>query len=147
VNGSSYLSGNKLIHGIRLRQLRVQSLECRRHVVDVIYNITECYTSLSLSNVETSWVSSNGMTLSTIPDGIKQAFEFQTDAQTDEIIYAGNYGLYTGSGFVFDLKNHDQANLDIQSLRDNSWIDSKTRGVFIDCTFYNSNLAAWLVSR
>mmetsp|Transcript_63728 Transcript_63728/g.170763 ORF Transcript_63728/g.170763 Transcript_63728/m.170763 type:complete len:88 (+) Transcript_63728:485-748(+) len=87
------------------------------------------------------------MTLSTIPDGIKQAFEFQTDAQTDEIIYAGNYGLYTGSGFVFDLKNHDQANLDIQSLRDNSWIDSKTRGVFIDCTFYNSNLAAWLVSR
>jgi hypothetical protein len=96
INSSSYLSGNKLIHGIRLRQVRVETLRCPRTAVDIIYNVSECYTSLTLNNVEKSWESSNGMSLTEVPDYLQKAYIFKTDTETDEILNAGNYGLYPG---------------------------------------------------
>ena len=95
-NSSSYLSGNKLINGIQLRQVRVESLACARTAIDIVYNVTQCYNSLTLDNVETSWVSSNGMKLSNIPASIQSAYVFQTADQTNDILTAGNYGLYPG---------------------------------------------------
>ncbi len=96
INSSSYLSGNKLIHGIRLRQVRVETLQCPRTAVDIIYNVSECYTSLTLNNVEKSWESSNGMSLAEVPDYLQRAYIFKSDSETDEILNAGNYGLYPG---------------------------------------------------
>ncbi len=96
INSSSYLSGNKLIHGIRLRQVRVETLQCPRTAVDIIYNVSDCYTSLTLNNVEKSWESSNGMSLTEVPDSLQKAYIFKSDSETDEILNAGNYGLYPG---------------------------------------------------
>ncbi len=48
---------------------------------------------------------------------------------------------------MIDLTEHEAAKQQISGLRRHSWVDGKTRGVFIDCAFYNSNLEAWLVSR
>jgi hypothetical protein len=154
--------------------VRVQSLQCPRSALDVIYNISDCYTSLTLRNVETSWVSSNGMKLSEVPDSLKSAYMFQDASQTDEILNAGNYGLYPGnrfargrwslyfvhivtvlisfiihqgSGFLIELTDAETARYQIAQLQRYSWVDGKTRGIFIDCAFYNSNLEAWLVSR
>ena len=52
-----------------------------------------------------------------------------------------------GSGFLVNLNTYDFAKKQMSDLRKYSWVDSKTRGVFIDSAFYNSNLEAWLVSR
>ena len=78
------------------------------------------------------------------PDG---SFMWHSSAELNGAAFAGKIAAYPGSGYVvefpaFDLENGSSADAAadlVQSLQDNSWIDCKTRAVFIEMNLYNPN--------
>lgn len=80
-----------------------------------------------------------------VPDEILKlshsAWKFTSAIDLWGIPLLGDYSLYGGGGYLADLGvNYDVSHQTINELKNNAWIDRRTRGVFVEFTLYNSNI-------
>ena len=67
------------------------------------------------------------------------SWRWQDDPQSNS--YAGQIDSYTGDGFAINLGQYRyQSEAILADLKQNRWIDEKTRVIFIDFTVYNGNI-------
>lgn len=86
-----------------------------------------------------------GWTLSSSSGSIyvQKAFKYSTSTATDTYPYVGQYNQYLGGGYAvqIDISNstRSQTYEFLDDLHSNSWIDSRTRALFIEFSVYNVN--------
>ena len=70
-----------------------------------------------------------------------EAFNYTKSSVLKDSIYFGQYSQYTGGGYVFNMKNDLEGLInDLNTLQKLSWIDKRTRAIFIEFSLYNPNL-------
>ncbi|XP_066273811.1 polycystin-1-like protein 2 isoform X2 [Branchiostoma lanceolatum] len=68
------------------------------------------------------------------------AWIHRTAEELREVSFHGIHGVYYGGGYQVELgKNRTESVAILRTLRDNNWIDEKTRAVFVQLTLYNPN--------
>lgn len=80
---------------------------------------------------------------------VEEAFSWRSAnaLDADGALYGGLYGTYDGSGYVFDLTNLTTSYLvdSFAFLKNNNWLDRKTRGLFVSMVVYNANFNLYAV--
>ena len=56
------------------------------------------------------------------------------------IPFLGVTTAYSGGGYAYDLGVANVTDANVDSLKDNSWIDSRTRAIFVEIAIYNAQL-------
>ena len=120
-----------LMGGIRLRQYRVQSDECKYRGRPF-----KCYTNDELKET---------MKMPTLGHDI----EWTSKSENNETpYYRGAHGSYPGSGFVVMLpRDGEQAATIVDALKQDMWIDGHTRMISIDFNLFNPTTGLHTVAR
>lgn len=75
---------------------------------------------------------------------VSNAFKYSKAASIDSQPYVGEYTSYLGGGYTYHISpsvnNMSQLLDDLLELETNSWIDERTRAVFVEFTLFNVNL-------
>ncbi|XP_046352109.2 polycystic kidney disease protein 1-like 2 [Haliotis rufescens] len=67
------------------------------------------------------------------------AWKYTSSNEVWGIPVAGQYKIYSGGGYMLELNvNYDVSKDMLQELYDNSWLDRRTRAVFVEFTLYNA---------
>ncbi|CAF0940715.1 unnamed protein product [Adineta steineri] len=140
LNGFLNDKSNRFIGWATIRQLRVKSELCVEQRVILI-----CEDSYSFFNEETQ-LFQPGWTNETIEDevyssSILNAFNYSTSDELDTYTYVGEFGTYSGGGYVYEFRDSlSDLKTNLSALHQLDWIDEKTRAVFIQLTLYNPNV-------
>jgi len=159
---------NRLVGGVRLRQLRIEpnkgcvigtkvqetgtpttgptaGIERTRKYV------TKCYAQYlpDVTHSEASFSLGEGRSANEPGiDAITKAFTWQSaTALGGAGTIPGQYGVYDSSGFVLDITNLTTVFLveAFDSLKANNWLDRQTRGLFMSMVVYNANYNLYAV--
>ncbi|CAF0948798.1 unnamed protein product [Adineta steineri] len=139
LNGFLNDKSNRFIGWATMRQLRIKSELCSDQRV-----ISICEDSYSFSNEETQlfqprWTT-NATTEEFSPSVIK-AFNYTTSDELDTYSYIGEFGTYSGGGYVYEFRGRlSDMKTNLSTLHQLDWIDEKTRAVFIQLTLYNPSV-------
>jgi hypothetical protein len=133
--GSSPIAG-----GILLRQMRVVSQKCSSDLVSV--TLTSCAPHYSELDEEQQFKPWSGPPL---PDNVLALPEYvwQSADTSGDIASQG----MPASGFTLRLASANDTAAAIERMRENVWIDAKTKAVFATCCFYNKNARIIACSR
>ena len=72
---------------------------------------------------------------------IRRAFQYQSDKSLDTYMYVGGHATYGTGGYVYELRGRlADIRSNVSTLRQLSWIDDRTRAVFIHMSLYNPNV-------
>ncbi|CAF0990631.1 unnamed protein product [Adineta steineri] len=140
LNGFLNDKSSRLIGWATMRQLRVKSELCLDQRV-----ISICEDSYSFANEETQ-LFQPGWTNQTIEDevyssSIMNAFNYSTSDELDTYSYIGEFGTYSGGGYVYEFRGRlSDMKTNLSTLHQLDWIDEKTRAVFIQLTLYNPSV-------
>lgn len=126
-------TGNVLVDGIWIRQLRVKSINCSQFGKFSDPSMP-CFPDWSRwSDVEEKVYTK----LSDFQYGVDQGPEFvYVDEKNSK--FPSKSG-YHGGGFVFNFDNPDTAEALLSDLQSRRWIDLKTRAIFTSICVYNMN--------
>jgi len=144
---------NRVMYGVRLRQIRVKSKTCSMHVGGLdrqtLYEM-DCYQSygtdveatetLVVNNTSYPWYSSADL-------GNEILSSWSTPTPSLKAAYSEN--IYPGSGYIHNFQL-TEANCgapvaggsvqdEILALRDSGWVDDNTRALVIEFSTYNPN--------
>jgi hypothetical protein len=73
---------------------------------------------------------------------IQSAFQYTHALKIWSFPVNGPYNSYLGGGYVYKMTgNLTETASDFQLLRQNDWIDRNTRGLFVELSIYNPNIA------
>ncbi|CAF0947824.1 unnamed protein product [Adineta steineri] len=139
LNGFLNDKSNRFIGWATMRQLRVKSELCPDQRI-----ISICEDSYTFSNEETQlfepgWTT-NATTEEFSPSVIK-AFNYTTSDELDTYSYIGEFGTYSGGGYVYEFRGRlSDMKTNLSTLHQLDWIDEKTRAVFIQLTLYNPSV-------
>ena len=68
-------------------------------------------------------------------------FEYKSANDRKASSMSADYGVYTGGGYELQLRGHiDALNERIQTLKDNNWIDNRTRALITEFSVYNAQV-------
>ena len=68
-------------------------------------------------------------------------FEYTTEAQREAKATKGDFGYYTGGGYLLKLKgNIAELKERIETLQTNNWIDNRTRALITEFSVYNAQV-------
>jgi hypothetical protein len=133
--GSSPIAG-----GILLRQMRVVSQKCSSDIVSV--SITSCVPVYSELDEEQEFKPWSGpllpMQVLALPEYIWQSADTSGDIASQGM---------PASGFTLRLASANDTAAAIERMRENVWIDAKTKAIFATCCFYNKNAKIIACSR
>lgn len=73
-------------------------------------------------------------------NAITSPWAYQTMNELGGIPFVGIMGTYGGGGYSFDLPFSNLTEASLTSLKKNSWIDSRTRAVFVEIVIYNAQV-------
>lgn len=74
-------------------------------------------------------------------------FSYQSMWELSGYPYQGIFQTYSGGGYVAELgATFSEAQMVLKFLRDNSWVDKRTRAVFIEANIFNPNMNLWGIS-
>ncbi|CAF0957173.1 unnamed protein product, partial [Didymodactylos carnosus] len=145
-NLSGYINDktNRMIGWATMRQLRVKPDLCTiKEVFRNIINICEVEYSVFAEdhrNFQPGW-SLNDTKEVDYRSTILDAFTYRTGSELDSYGYAGDHATYSGGGYMYEFRGRMIDIIqNITMLRDLSWIDDKTRAVFIQLNMYNPNV-------
>ncbi|CAF4098382.1 unnamed protein product [Adineta steineri] len=142
---SQYLNGflndksNRLIGWATIRQLRVKSELCPNQRV-----ISICKDSYNFFNEETQlfqprWTTN--VTTEEFSSSVIKAFNYSTSDELDTYTYVGEFGTYSGGGYVYEFRGPlSDMKTNLSKLHQLEWIDEKTRAVLIQLTLYNPSV-------
>ena len=134
---SSVLYENFLVTSPHLRQLRVRNDSCNVHK-DFRSAIHECY------NAYAEYLEDRSERDASLP-GFKWT-EIKSFAKNP---MWGQISTYSGEGgYIVDLGlSKSQAEVTLNKLKSNLWVDRGTRVVFVDFTTYNPNINLFVVTK
>ncbi|CAF0802441.1 unnamed protein product [Adineta steineri] len=146
VNLNGYINDktNRMIGWATMRQLRSKSQLCSDQRI-----ISTCIDDYSLFNEEKDsfqpgWII-NQTSIEDEEDyssSILKAFQYESSKELDTYAYVGDYGTYSGDGYVYEFRGRlSDIKSNLSLLHQLQWIDSKTRAVIIQLTLYNPNVA------
>ena len=76
-----------------------------------------------------------------LTSGLKGAWKYSSPEKTESIDYVGFLNWYDGGGSIVDLsRERDVAMETLERLRRSTWIDLRTRVLFIEFTTYNPHV-------
>ena len=91
------------------------------------------------NNYGTGWEKAN--TTSNITSNITTSpWTYQTMEELGSIPFLGLMGTYSGGGYSFDLSISNGTEVYLNSLKQNSWIDSRTRAIFVEIAIYSTQV-------
>ncbi|XP_069131790.1 polycystin family receptor for egg jelly-like [Argopecten irradians] len=127
---------------IRLRQARVQG-SCNIPSMMQPW-LTRCPPEMASETEDRNtycigWANYNTACFNEIDDD-QYAYTYKTDTETESLYHIGLVDSYDGGGYVRDIGHtHKLALNTINRLRDQTWIDDKTRALFVDGVFLNGD--------
>ena len=83
----------------------------------------------------TGWKSTNKAFNSTI-----SPWSYQSMNALDSLPFLGIMGTYGGGGFSFDLSYSNETEISLNVLKQNYWIDSRTRAIFLEIAIYSAQV-------
>ena len=126
---------SRLIGWPTIRQLRIKSHLCSYQKLRS--NCFEDYQMLN-EDKESFFPEWNNETLSST---ILQAFEYKRSAELDTYVYVGEYGSYSGNGFVYEFRGRlNEIKRNLSKLHELEWINNSTRGLIIQMNLFNPNV-------
>ncbi|XP_047143817.1 uncharacterized protein LOC101238025 isoform X3 [Hydra vulgaris] len=130
---------SKIVNGIRIRQIRVQSNSCIKPNLVAEYIKIDCLSQFFSASEETrdfhlNWSSK----LNSTKDSLKTPWSYQTWQELDGYPYAADLDTYYGGGYVIEIfpkwKNKEL----LEQVKDSRWIDRQTRAVIIEFALFNA---------
>ena len=77
----------------------------------------------------------------TLSSTIVQAFEYKRSEELDTYVYVGEYGSYSGNGFVYEFRGRlNEMKRNLSKLHELEWINNSTRGLIIQMNLFNPNV-------
>ncbi|CAF1263903.1 unnamed protein product [Adineta steineri] len=140
LNGFLNDKSSRLIGWATIRQLRIKSELCSDQRV-----ISICEDSYDIFNEETQ-LFQPGWTNEIVEDGVYsssiiKAFNYFTSDELGTYTYVGEFGTYSGGGYVYEFRGRlSDMKTNLSELHQLDWIDEKTRAVFIQLTLYNPSV-------
>ncbi|KAM4704443.1 polycystin-2-like protein 1 [Rhinophrynus dorsalis] len=137
-NTNSFIYYENLLLGVpRMRQLKVENNSCVVHK-DFKEDIYGCYDVYSQEKEDTN------------PFGLYNGtpWTYFTEDELGGSSHWGKIATYSGGGYYIDLELTKQNSLkELQTLKNNLWLDRGTRAVFVDFSVYNANINLFCVLR
>ncbi|KAM4608650.1 polycystin-1-like protein 2 [Polymixia lowei] len=133
---------SKLVGNARLRQVRVQKNSCSiaRSVTQLVPDCRAPYSweTEDMGSYGPSW---NRSEADNVSQSHPDPWRYQTDTELRSYTIWGKMAFYRGGGFVVDLgPDLQNASSTLQYLFNNTWLDTYTRGIFVEFTVYNANV-------
>ncbi|XP_052087890.1 polycystic kidney disease 2-like 2 protein [Mytilus californianus] len=133
-----------LIGKFRLRQIRVPRDSCKfpdklKKLFGFDHLGIECSSSVNSiyddnNHYNKSWqIQSKGVSSS-------DEWSYQNAWDLDSVPYIGDRAIYSGGGYLVDMKAGSSAISKISELNLKSWLDIRTRAFFIEFVLYNPNV-------
>lgn len=138
LTNQSFIYYENLLLGVpRLRQVKVRNESCFVHE-DLRDIVQDCYNMYTPSNEDTaSFGPKNGT-----------AWAYTTENDMNSSSHWGQVSKYGGGGYYQDLSHtKGESSLQLQKLKQNSWLDRGTRAVFLDFSVYNGNINLFCIIR
>ncbi|CAF1131898.1 unnamed protein product [Adineta steineri] len=139
LNGFLNDKSSRLIGWATMRQLRIKSELCPDQRV-----ISICEDSYDFFNEETKLFQPGWTTNATTEEfssSVIKAFNYSTSDELDTYTYVGEFGTYSGGGYVYEFRGRlSDMKTNLSKLHQLDWIDEKTRAVFIQLTLYNPSV-------
>ncbi|XP_022787247.1 uncharacterized protein LOC111327355 [Stylophora pistillata] len=136
---------SRLVGGARVRQLRIseESCEVPGPLRGKISTCNEFYSFFKededsylpgwqIANVTAEANTTSNATIS--------PWIYQTSDELRSIPFLGLIGTYSGGGYAFDLSSANVTDAYLNNLKQNSWIDYRTRAVFVEVAIYNAQV-------
>ena len=153
---SSHLFGYLIVKQKRIKQEKCsnkfKSLETDWKDVNNFYsnkiffsNNNSCFDDYSIFNEDKHNYTLNWKNIINQTDDnltINDAFKYSDSNVLKDGIYFGKYGSYLGGGYVYKMINNDSQSIknDLLFLQKMSWIDKRTRALFIEFNLFNPNV-------
>lgn len=90
--------------------------------------------------VNTTSNTSSNTTSNTTSNATTSPWAYQTMSELGGIPFLGIMGTYGGGGYSFDLSFSNLTEAFLTSLKENSWIDSRTRAIFVEIAIYSAQV-------
>ncbi|XP_060069517.1 polycystin-1-like protein 2 [Ylistrum balloti] len=146
-NDVSYLAGTA-----RLRQKRIEKdISCYRVNTEVFASLfpkLDCEVPFSAGDEE--WGSFNESWSQPLPEGYQlpesNPWKYRSSWELKTIPFVGTFASYSGGGYVKELpSDHYAANVTLNNLISQEWVDKHTRAIFFEFTSYNPNVDLFTV--
>ena len=105
--------------------------------------IHECNPAYSILDEESRDYGIGWQPLNITPTGNNSRYEYiyREGSEIDSYPYWGVHGLYSGGGYVVELRGtRSEMRKKLEMLENEAWIDKYTRGLFVEFTVYNPNV-------
>ena len=141
LNGYLNDKSNRLIGWTTMRQLRVQNQSCSDQRLIFYCEHDYSYFNEEIQSYNPGWKNQSNTREEEYSSSIVKAFEYQLSKNLDTYLYAGEHGIYSGNGYVYEFRG-SLSNLksNLSKLHQLGWIDQKTRAILIQMTLYNPNV-------
>ena len=68
-------------------------------------------------------------------------YDFKSESERDARQFTADYNKYSGGGYELKLRGHiDKLNAKLEILRNNSWVDNRTRALIVEFSVYNAQV-------
>lgn len=130
----SVLQQNRLVGGVRFRQIRGSTQPCANVPKGLGPYISTCYTN----SEEEGQFTCGG-----------RIYTWKSASELDGAPYSKGITTWGGGGYIQDLpaSNATQALAIVQQLKYDEWVDKQTRAFFVDFSMYNTNLNKFTICR
>ncbi|XP_065660247.1 uncharacterized protein LOC100199090 isoform X7 [Hydra vulgaris] len=132
---------SKIVNGIRIRQIRVQSNSCKKDKSIVSFFKMDCLSSYISSLEETRDFNFNW----SLPIKYKSAinpstmpWRYQTWKVLDGYPFAANLDTYNGGGYVIEIFPKWKNTVILEHAKMLGWIDRQTRAIIIEFALFNA---------
>mmetsp|Transcript_19860 Transcript_19860/g.38598 ORF Transcript_19860/g.38598 Transcript_19860/m.38598 type:complete len:614 (+) Transcript_19860:68-1909(+) len=135
---SAYIRGSAIIGPVILRQVRVQPAQCAsahdalkaRGLIDSV----ECYPTMSEGTEDTTYTKQLAKKAAGV--GVYPFFQYSDEEITKRKKVQGIFARYPAGGFVARMTRANGVQT-LQDITSSSWLDPKTRALFVDIIAYS----------
>ncbi|XP_048589739.1 polycystic kidney disease protein 1-like 2 isoform X2 [Nematostella vectensis] len=130
---------SRVVGTARLRQLRVPPDSCS--VPQIMRNVSSgCNTFYSFFGEDTSHYTEGWKATNVTQVTAHSPWLYHSTLALDGLPYLGLLATYSGGGYTVELHNTDNGKQQLQTLKKLSWIDHRTRALFVEISIYNAQV-------
>jgi Polycystin cation channel len=138
LNGFINDKTNRLIGWPIIRQIRIRSKSCSDQRIQSICEDDYHYSIEENRSYQQKWTN---QTMSSANSSVDRAFQYRSSKDLDSYVYLGQYGSYSGGGYVFECRgSFVELEKHFMELHQSEWINQQTRAVIIQLNLYNPNV-------
>ena len=70
-----------------------------------------------------------------------EEYNYKTEVERESMPFKADYNKYSGGGYELKFRGHiDKLMLKLETLKNNSWIDNRTRALITEFSVYNAQV-------